>query len=143
MSQEPEELWVSLSFRGQDLDEFLAVKRYLGIHNHPDILRYLIRRQARALGHELEPRSAAAAGPGSDPAPDTPAAGLDAAQLCLDCPLPDCDESDPRCPYQQATGERDRRRERMRSQMRSSRASARARAHTHEQAHAQAGKGEE
>jgi predicted Rossmann fold nucleotide-binding protein DprA/Smf involved in DNA uptake len=25
-------------------------------------------------------------------------------QLCFDCPLPDCDESDPRCPRQQALG---------------------------------------
>jgi hypothetical protein len=38
--------------------------------------------------------------------------------LCLDCTLPDCDETDPRCAYQQATGRRARRLARLRAYMR-------------------------
>jgi len=49
-----------------------------------------------------------------------------AEALCLNCPLPECDETDPRCPYQRATGARIRRRERMRLYMRRWRAAARA-----------------
>jgi hypothetical protein len=42
-------------------------------------------------------------------------------ELCLNCPLPECDDGDPRCPYQRATGERARQRERTRAYMRQAR----------------------
>jgi len=42
--------------------------------------------------------------------------------LCLRCALPECDETDPRCAYQQATGRRSRRLKRLRSYMRRRRA---------------------
>ena len=45
-------------------------------------------------------------------------AGNALRDLCLNCPLPECDEGDPRCPYQRATGERAQQRARTRAYMR-------------------------
>jgi hypothetical protein len=45
-----------------------------------------------------------------------------AEQLCLGCPLPECDEADRRCPYQRATGHRARSLAWLRAHMRRRRA---------------------
>jgi hypothetical protein len=126
---EPSEIRVNLPFRGRQLAEFLAIKEHLGIQTSADVVRYLVHRYARELrqrdltqgregartqGGEADARSTQrreGAGTQGGEA-DTP--GL----LCLDCPLPECDEGDPRCAYQQATGERDRKRARTRAYMR-------------------------
>jgi hypothetical protein len=142
---EPSEIRVNLPFRGRQLAEFLAIKKHLGIQNNTDVLRYLVHKQARALQRReilSTQRRQGAKAPGKerqegahpdgrrppatnrraatqkeDRSPNTPTPDL----LCLDCPLPECDELDPRCPYQRATGERERQRARTRAYMRRSR----------------------
>ena len=61
-----------------------------------------------------------------------------AESLCLRCPLPDCDESDPRCPYQNALGVREDRRTFMREYQRRRRAAIRARRTAHDRGRAPA-----
>ena len=154
------EVRVNLAFRGRQLAEFLAIKEHLGIQTNADVVRYLVRRHARALqrrertltqrrrgagaqkgdgeltqrrgrppcGRSAEVRRGAAEGVGRGgrtmPArdEDVRVRPSELAHLCLDCPLPECDEGDPRCPYQRATGERERQRERTRAYMRRARA---------------------
>lgn len=146
---EPSEIRVNLLFRGRQLAEFLAIKEYLGIHNNTDVVRYLVRRHARALrrrkraarptgGRQAGERriSGAPAPRSADPRSAVQRAGVKEgvregastaprqegtappSLLCLDCPLPECDEGDPRCLYQQATGERAQKRARTRAYMR-------------------------
>ena len=139
---EPSEIRVNIPFRGRQLAEFLAIKDYLGIHTNADVVRYLVHRHARALQ-----RRKTAARPSARPTVDgrlveqekekpvaeraRNAAGARAApsrkgatpeHVCLECPLPECDEGDPRCPYQHVTGERERQRARTRAYMRRVRA---------------------
>jgi hypothetical protein len=156
------EVRVNLAFRGRQLAEFLAIKEHLGIQTNADVVRYLVRRHARALqrrertvtqrrrgagaqrgdGELTQRRKGTEAQRGKDAEARRGAAGSvrtggrtmpaqdedvrvrpsELAHLCLDCPLPECDEGDPRCPYQRATGERERQRERTRAYMRRVRA---------------------
>lgn len=124
---EPSEIRVNLPFRGRQLAEFLAIKEHLGIETNADVVRYLVHRHARALQRRnvSPPRRQDARAQRGDEAEARPP-GLEgdapAERLCLDCPLPECDETDPRCPYQQATGERERQRARTRDYMRRVRA---------------------
>jgi hypothetical protein len=108
---EPSEIRVNLPFRGRRLAEFLAIKDYLGIQTNADVVRYLVRRSARALrrrsgrrrvegGQAGVQRQEARAGAGENAAP--PQAGGEPDLICLDCPLPECDERDPRCLYRRA-----------------------------------------
>jgi len=46
------ELWVNTRFRGQDADEFAAVKEWLGIKTNSDVMRYLVRKQAHEMRGE-------------------------------------------------------------------------------------------
>jgi hypothetical protein len=140
---QPAEIQVNVPFRGRQLAEFLAIKEYLGIHSNADVVRYLVHRYARALRkrEQVAERGSGGGGateePGTKRTPPPPADGSALADggavaapesgpgyLCLHCPLPECDEGDPRCPYQQATGERDRQRARNRAAMRRKRARA-------------------
>ena len=139
---EPNEIRVNLPFRGQQLAEFLAIKEHLGIQTNADVVRYLVHRHAQALRRRARRgagRARARAAEGAKPAPlqhtpdvgagvtppqgATPPPGETALRdLCLNCPLPECDEGDPRCPYQRATGERAQQRARTRAYMRRVRA---------------------
>ena len=142
---EPSEIRVNLLFRGRQLAEFLAIKTHLGIQNNTGVLRYLVHKHARALrrreilltqrrqgakaqgkerreganpdGRRPPATKRQAAAPKEETASNTPAPDL----LCLNCPLPECDELDPRCLYQRATGERERQRARTRAYMRRAR----------------------
>jgi hypothetical protein len=134
---QPSEIRVNLPFRGRQLADFLAIKDYLGIQSNADVVRYLVHRYARELRRwekgatQRRIRPPAVGGGGTD-ARATPAtqktkdargAGKGPPDLlCLDCPLPECDEGDARCAYQQATGERERKRARTREYMRRVRA---------------------
>jgi hypothetical protein len=144
---EPSEIHVNLPFRGPQLAEFLAIKEYLGIHTNADVVRYLVHWHARALKQQAkgsvvlpprrqetktqrgdakaaaEKRSSVREGDvrGGAKTPSHQAGGAPEL-ICLECPLPECDEGDPRCPYQQATGERERQRGRIRTYMRRARA---------------------
>lgn len=109
------QLWVNTLFRGRQMAEFLAVKKHLGIQSNTDVLRHLVHKQARALRrmHRLAQPSSS---PSPAPVPPAPLdreghkeAGREAGQAptlpdaqspCFSCPLPDCDETDPRCLYQ-------------------------------------------
>ena len=133
---EPTEIRVNLPFRGRQLADFLAIKEYLGIQTNADVVRYLVHRHAQALrrreknggqGRSTQRREGAGTPGGKAGARSTQGrrrAGTPGGEtvapdlLCLDCPLPECDEGDPRCAYQQATGERDRKRARTREYMR-------------------------
>jgi hypothetical protein len=147
----PSEIRVNLPFRGRQLVDFLAIKKHLGIQNNTDVIRYLVHKHARALQRrdilstqrlkDAPDRSRPAAqgkegqkdahgdrrrAPASDrrTATDKGDARQNARSpdlLCLDCPLPECDDRDPRCPYQQATGEREQQRARTRAYMRRTR----------------------
>jgi hypothetical protein len=112
--------------------EFLAIKDYLGIQSNAEIIRHLIHKQARILRRrplsravraerERVPavpapidREAQSAGP--------PPAPPDVESLCLSCSLPECDETDPGCLYQQASGRRETRLQRLRAYSRALRA---------------------
>ena len=121
MSDSTSELWVNTSFHGRQVAAFLAVKEYLGLKTNSEVVRHLVHIQARALRRNeqsrtmpvREDRAAAAEGSTSAvlglPAANLPGRGDDES-LCLTCPLPECDDGDPRCAYQEATGERDRQR---------------------------------
>jgi hypothetical protein len=118
--RERSEIRVNLPFRGRQLAEFLAIKEHLGIQTNADVVRYLVRRHARALQRQrgratregrrgdhgapargAPPREAQAGGAaGSAP----PQAGDEPELICLDCTLPECDERDPRCLYRRALG---------------------------------------
>jgi hypothetical protein len=108
----------------------LAIKEYLGIHNNADVVRYLVHRHARALqrreqaGERRSTDRSLVAPRGKDADEASAALAPEGAPgyLCLHCPLPECDEGDPNCPYQQATGELDRQRSRNRAAMRRRRA---------------------
>jgi hypothetical protein len=144
---EPSEIRVNLPFRGRQLAEFLAIKEHLGIQTNADVVRYLVHRHARALQRRKDAsdrlwsaaqrrrdtsdrlRSAARGKEGAEGvprggrrAPDPGAGQRRLEDLCLNCPLPECDEGDPRCPYQQATGAREQQRARTRAYMRRARA---------------------
>ena len=147
---EPNEIRVNMPFRGQQLAEFLAIKEHLGIQTNADVVRYLVHRHAQALRRRARrgaarARAKAAGGArtaeGAKTAEDakiaplkrTPVQDVGAGiippqgetalrDLCLNCPLPECDEGDPRCPYQRATGERAQQRARTRAYMRRVRA---------------------
>ena len=114
MSDLESQLWVNTLFRGRQMAEFLAVKKHLGIQSNTDVVRHLVHRQARIL-RRLQRSSPPLAGPPPGPlqrAGQERAAGKagqpsmpsDLRSLCLSCPLPECDETDPRCPYRQAAG---------------------------------------
>ncbi|UCC65074.1 MAG: hypothetical protein JSV36_08585 [Anaerolineae bacterium] len=135
MSDRETQLWVNTLLRGRQLAEFLAVKKHLGIQSNTDVVRHLIHKQARALRRRARPRSHQ---PHSPPAPLDregqenaalpafhPSTPPDVESLCLSCTLPDCDETDPGCRYQQATGQRQAKRERMRAYSRRARATLR------------------
>ena len=122
MSNRTRTLWINTPLKGPLIDEFLAVKEYLGIEANTDIVRYLIRRQARVIRQARDPDPGRLAFDAHAPGPESPDTPLADAELCLSCSLPDCDENDPGCAYQRATGERDRRRARMRTYMRRKRA---------------------
>ena len=142
MGNEEKELWVNMRFRGPQVDEFLAVKAYLGIQNNTDVLRHLLRQHANEIDRQVylagrydnlveweaemlrrkmhwptdEQRQAvedalrqvvaAETAPGDHGASErgAGAAPVDDAlrRLCLNCPLPECDETDPRCLYRRA-----------------------------------------
>ena len=132
---EPSEIRVNLILRDCQLADFMAIKEYLGIHTNADVVRYLVHRHARALrGWQKAgaPRirfSEGERGSGSeDVRRSSPREGHVRAEqgasefLCLACPLPECDEGDPRCPYQQVAGEVERKRARNREYMRRVRA---------------------
>jgi hypothetical protein len=105
------ELWVNTLFRGRQMAEFLAVKKHLGIQSNTDVLRHLVHKQARAL-RRLHRLSRPSSSPSPAPAPPAllepegqedagpPPTLPDAQSPCFSCPLPDCDETDPRCLYQ-------------------------------------------
>ena len=121
---EPSEIRVNIPFRGRQLAEFLAIKDYLGIHTNADVVRYLVHRHARALLRRrpktVGPQAAGGAAQEKEKtvAERAPLKGTAPEQMCLECPLPECDEGDPRCPYQRVTGERERQRARTRAYMR-------------------------
>lgn len=115
MSDLESQLWVNTLFRGRQMAEFLEVKKHLGIQSNTDVLRHLVHKQARALRRLrrlaqpssiqsptpvppvlLDREGPVGAGREAGQAPTFP----DAQSLCFSCPLPDCDESDPRCRYQ-------------------------------------------
>jgi hypothetical protein len=111
------QLWVNTLFRGRQVAEFLAVKRHLGMQSNTEVIRHLIHKQARILRRRALPRRSPSAQapapsvptsldrPGQEragPLVDRPFDPSDIQSLCLSCPLPDCDESDPNCPYRQA-----------------------------------------
>ena len=132
MSNEIREAWINICLRDEQLADFVAVKQYLGLQNNTDVIRLLIRKEAHAIRRTQPPHSPA--GPRTLPQlmpsapPDVPAGAPEPdASLCLNCPLPDCDDTDPNCPYQQATGELDRRRSRQRASVQRKRAEARRR----------------
>jgi hypothetical protein len=125
------QLWVNTLFRGRQVAEFLAVKRYLGIQSNAEIVRHLIHKQARMLqrrakrtavrrsraepdDRELQEQAGPDAGQAADPS--------ELRDLCLACSLPDCDETDPRCGYQRVTGQRRDKNERMNAYSRRTRA---------------------
>jgi hypothetical protein len=132
-------IWVNTLFRGSQLAEFLAVKKHLGIQSNTDVVRHLIHKQARALRRRtrsrppppapvLEPLVSAPPDlkgqePAGQPAGRSPDPA-DVPSLCLSCSLPDCDEADPRCRYQQASGQRARKRAHMRAYSRRRRAAS-------------------
>lgn len=43
------ELWVNTRFRDQEVRDFEAVKRYLGIKTSTDVVRFLVRKQLREI----------------------------------------------------------------------------------------------
>lgn len=122
MSGMESKLWVNTLFRGRQLAEFLAVKNHLGIQSNAEVIRHLIHKQARVL--RRRPRTRPTPGHPTPPGPKDAATTEppDTRPLCLSCPLPDCDETDPDCPYQQATGQREAKCERMRTYVRRTRA---------------------
>jgi hypothetical protein len=115
------QLWVNTLFRGRQLAEFLAVKNHLGLQSNAEVIRHLIHKQARVLRRRprarVTPAHPAPAGPKDATKTEPP----DVRSLCLSCPLPDCDETDAGCLYQQATGQREAKRERMRAYVRHAR----------------------
>ena len=149
---ERSEIRVNLVFRGRQLAEFLAIKEHLGVQTNADVVRYLVRRQTRALQRRervstqrrvrrryqpAQRQESEAVGRAETQEEEMQSRGgrrppareeevhvrpSELAHLCLDCPLPECDEGDPRCPYQRATGERERQRARTRAYMRRVRA---------------------
>ena len=42
-------LWVNTRFTGEQVPEFRKVQRFLGIGNNTDVVRYLVRQQARFI----------------------------------------------------------------------------------------------
>ena len=120
------QLWVNTLFRGRQIAEFLAVKKHLGIQSNTDVVRHLVHKQARALRRPHRPSQTSSPQPATHvshaPVPldrdgqekagllaGPPSTRSDIQSLCLSCPLSDCDEIDPRCRYQQATGQRAKR----------------------------------
>jgi hypothetical protein len=136
MSDRDSELYISTFLRGRQVAEFLAVKDYLGIQSNAEIIRHLIHKQARVLRRRPLPRAVRSErpGPSSVPAPldregrdtgppaEPPSTPPDVESLCLSCSLPDCDETDPGCLYQQAVGRRETRLQRLRAYSRALRA---------------------
>jgi hypothetical protein len=136
VSDRESQIWVNTLFRGSQLAEFLAVKKHLGIQSNTDVVRHLIHKQARALRRRARPYPpphVQASEPSLSAPPDLKGPGPitrppdppDVESLCLSCSLPDCDEADPRCRYQEATGQRARKRAHMRAYSRRRRAAAR------------------
>ena len=133
MSDLEPRIGITVRLRGRLVADFFQVKTHLGLESNPDVIRHLIHKQARVLRRRTLRRpspAAQAADPSppaaldsSEPVEDCPPDPVDVQSLCLSCPLPDCDESDPRCLYQQATGERRDRLEQMRAYSQRTRAS--------------------
>jgi hypothetical protein len=153
VSNERQETWINICLRDEQLADFVAVKQYLGLQNNTDVIRLLIRKEALAIWRaqalrapeapsvertpslERNPEIAPSlpqSAPGS--LPDAPAGAPEpgvpggASGLCLACPLPDCDDTDSNCLYQQATGELDRHRAQQRAAVQRKRAARRRRA---------------
>ena len=49
MQYAAEYLWVNTRFRGAQVGEFELVKRHLGVEANAEVIRILVRREARAL----------------------------------------------------------------------------------------------
>jgi hypothetical protein len=124
---------INVRLRGRLVADFFHVKTHLGLDSNPDVIRHLIHKQASALrrrsrsGLRSAPRASGAGASDVDTA-DALEAGASASKapeieaLCLSCALPECDEIDPRCAYQRATGQREAKRARTRAYARRKRA---------------------
>ena len=137
MSNEIREAWVNMCFRDEQLADFVAVKQYLGLQNNTDVIRLLVRKEAHAIRHAQALRSpdspslgrgTADAPPRSRSAPGVQPTRSELDALCLACSLPECDDGDPHCPYQQAVGELEAHRAQQRAAAQRKRAARRRRA---------------